>query len=79
VFGSVARREARPDSDLDLLVDFEPGAFSLITSLWSRTLRNFWAVELTRLRDTPSSLRTNAFARRPWICDQGAIISSPIS
>lgn len=26
VFGSVARGGARPDSDLDLLVDFEPGA-----------------------------------------------------
>jgi predicted nucleotidyltransferase len=26
VFGSVARGEARPDSDLDLLVDFVPGA-----------------------------------------------------
>ena len=26
VFGSVARGQARPDSDLDLLVDFEPGA-----------------------------------------------------
>jgi predicted nucleotidyltransferase len=26
VFGSVARGEARPDSDLDLLVDFEPAA-----------------------------------------------------
>jgi uncharacterized protein len=25
VFGSVARGEARPDNDLDLLVDFEPG------------------------------------------------------
>ncbi|HWG62758.1 MAG TPA: nucleotidyltransferase family protein [Streptosporangiaceae bacterium] len=25
VFGSVARDEARSDSDLDLLVDFEPG------------------------------------------------------
>ncbi len=26
VFGSVARGEARPGSDVDLLVDFEPGA-----------------------------------------------------
>ena len=25
VFGSVARGEARPDSDIDVLVDFEPG------------------------------------------------------
>jgi len=25
VFGSVARGEARPDSDIDLLVDMEPG------------------------------------------------------
>ncbi len=26
VFGSLARGEAHPDTDLDLLVDFEPGA-----------------------------------------------------
>jgi uncharacterized protein len=26
VFGSIARGEAHPDSDVDLLVDFEPGA-----------------------------------------------------
>lgn len=26
VFGSAARGEARPDSDIDLLVEFEPGA-----------------------------------------------------
>jgi uncharacterized protein len=25
IFGSVARGDARPDSDIDLLVDFEPG------------------------------------------------------
>jgi hypothetical protein len=25
IFGSVARREARPDSDVDFLVDLEPG------------------------------------------------------
>ena len=26
VFGSVVRDEARPDSDVDILVEFEPGA-----------------------------------------------------
>lgn len=26
VFGSVARGEGRPDSDIDILVEFEPGA-----------------------------------------------------
>jgi uncharacterized protein len=26
IFGSVARSENRPDSDLDILVEFEPGA-----------------------------------------------------
>jgi len=26
VFGSVARGENRPDSDLDILVEFEPGS-----------------------------------------------------
>jgi len=26
VFGSCARKEERPDSDIDFLVDFEPGA-----------------------------------------------------
>jgi uncharacterized protein len=29
VFGSVARGEARPDSDIDLLVDFDPGHHGL--------------------------------------------------
>lgn len=35
VFGSVARGEARPDSDLDLLVQMQPGAtiFDLV-ELW---------------------------------------------
>ena len=26
VFGSVARGDARPDSDIDILIEFEPGA-----------------------------------------------------
>ncbi|MBZ5586912.1 MAG: nucleotidyltransferase family protein [Acidobacteriia bacterium] len=35
VFGSVARGEQRPDSDLDLLVDFDPGRSLLdLTGLW---------------------------------------------
>jgi hypothetical protein len=35
VFGSIARGEQRPDSDIDLLVDFEPGRSLLdLTGLW---------------------------------------------
>jgi predicted nucleotidyltransferase len=30
VFGSVARGDSRPDSDLDILVEFQPGAESSI-------------------------------------------------
>src|ERR1700690_4248306 len=33
IFGSVARNEERPDSDIDLLLDFEPG---------EKTYRNFY-------------------------------------
>src|SRR5581483_7060662 len=35
VFGSVARGDARPDSDIDFLVDFEPGRDVLdLSGLW---------------------------------------------
>ena len=35
VFGSMARGEQRPDSDIDFLVDFEPGRSLLdLTGLW---------------------------------------------
>jgi uncharacterized protein len=35
VFGSIARGEERPDSDIDFLVDFEPGRSLLdLTGLW---------------------------------------------
>ena len=35
VFGSMARGEHRPDSDIDFLVDFEPGRSLLdLTGLW---------------------------------------------
>lgn len=40
VFGSVARGDAHPDSDLDLLVDFEPGVIALTTKRSGGTLRD---------------------------------------
>lgn len=33
IFGSLARGEARPDSDIDILVDFEPDARPTLFSL----------------------------------------------
>ncbi len=33
VFGSVARGDAKPDSDIDLAIDFEPGARVSLTAL----------------------------------------------
>ena len=44
VFGSVARGEARPDSDLDLLVNFEPGASLLDRVGLSRDLEELLGV-----------------------------------
>ena len=41
VFGSVARGEARPVSDLDLLVDSSRVPPFSITSAWFRILRSF--------------------------------------
>jgi predicted nucleotidyltransferase len=70
VFGSVARGQARPDSDLDLLVDFEPGASLLITSACSKIWENCWASESTSSRGAPSSHRMTAFAPRPLSCYQ---------
>ena len=64
VFGSIARGDQRPDSDIDFLVDFEPGRSLLdLTGLWldlegalgckvdvvsSRGLRPRFASELMR-------------------------------
>jgi predicted nucleotidyltransferase len=70
VFASVARGEARPCSDLDLLVDFEPGASLLDHVGFFWILRNSWASESTSSRGTLSSPRTTTFAPRLWIYDQ---------
>ena len=41
VFGSCARREERPDSDLDLLVDFNDGASLFTASKLKTSLSGF--------------------------------------
>lgn len=67
----VARGEARPDSDLDLLVDFEPGTFFLITSDCSRILGNSSELGLTSSRGAHSNRGSSTSASKPWICDEG--------
>src|SRR5262249_19857293 len=70
VFGSVARGEARPASDLDLLGGSRQAPPFLITSAWFRILRNSWASQSRSSRGAPSRPGTTKFAPRPWICDQ---------
>ena len=78
VFGSAARESLVQTAILTCWSTLNRVLPSLTRLHWSRTLRNFWALGLTWLRDTPSSLGTNAFSRRPWTCDQGSMISSRI-
>lgn len=55
IFGSVARREARPDSDIDLLIDLDP----------DRSLLDVGglAMDLTQLLDHPVDVVTEAGLR----------------
>jgi hypothetical protein len=55
IFGSVARMEARPDSDIDLLVDLDPDR-SLLDA-------GGLAMDLTRLLDRPVDIVTEAGLR----------------
>ena len=55
VFGSVARREARPGSDIDLLIDLEPGR-SLLDA-------GGLAMDLTTLLNHPVDIVTEAGLR----------------
>ncbi len=46
VFGSVARGEATPESDVDLLVNFEPGTTLIDHSALMRELTNLLGTEV---------------------------------
>src|SRR5438067_11954936 len=70
VFGSVARGEAHPDSDLDLLVDFEPGASLLDHIGLFQDLEDLLGVGVDVVARSALKPGTITFAPRPWICDQ---------
>jgi predicted nucleotidyltransferase len=55
IFGSIARNEARPDSDIDLLIDLDP----------DRSLLDVGglAMDLSRLLDRPVDIVTEAGLR----------------
>jgi uncharacterized protein len=79
VFGSVARGEARPDSDLDLLVDFEPGASLLDHVSLFQDLEELLGVRVevvTRRALKPRDDRIRAEAAEPW--PEETITSGPI-
>jgi uncharacterized protein len=63
VFGSAARNELRPDSDLDLLVEFQPGARIGIFKFGALTR------ELQTLAGRPIDLVTKT-GLKPWIRDR---------
>lgn len=46
VFGSVARGDHRPDSDLDLLVDFAPGVSLFDQARFERRLRELLGIDV---------------------------------
>ena len=67
VFGSVARGQARPDSDIDLLVELEPGRTvldlsSLILDLEDALGRKVDVVENRRSSPSPAGARIEAEA-----------------
>jgi predicted nucleotidyltransferase len=67
VFGSVARGQARPDSDIDLLVELEPGRTvldlsSLILDLEDALGRKVDVVENRRSSSSPAGARIEAEA-----------------
>jgi uncharacterized protein len=64
VFGSVARGEAQPDSDVDLLVDFEPGASPWDTE---RPLRLAGEAVTGRLDDIATKLPDEIIKATPEI------------
>ena len=70
VSGSVARGEAHPDSDLDLLVDFEPGASLLDHIGLFQDLEDLLGVGVNIVARSASKPGTIISAPRPWICDQ---------
>jgi uncharacterized protein len=61
LFGSFARGDARPDSDLDVLVEMEPGRSLLDLVRLERELREVLGFDVDVA--TPKSLHTQILAR----------------
>jgi len=64
VFGSVARGDAGPDSDLDLLVQFEPGATLLSHAALVRELEALLGRKVDANERYDRSCESGCFARR---------------
>ncbi len=72
VFGSVARGEARPDSDIDFLVDLEPGRslFDLRGLLYELQSLLGVEVDVVTEKGLRERIREACFAQRLYPCEK---------
>ena len=66
LFGSVARDEARSDSDVDLLVEFAPGQKTIVSWLFPIFWKNWWDIpsNWSRSRRSPLSSAPTSWLKR---------------
>jgi predicted nucleotidyltransferase len=68
IFGSAARDEMRPDSDVDLLVEFEPGQAPSLAG-FARLNEEFAGIFRTEVDLATASILRNPYRRKTILAD----------